>query len=373
MGTRTILVSANQAWNLVNFRGQLIDALLARGFAVAAAAPPDAEHEARLRKMGCSFHPIAVDSKGVSPWHDARLALAYAALMRRVRPAAYLSWTIKPNVYGAMAARASGVPALPNVSGLGTAFIRTNPLTEVVSLLYRAGFARAASVFFQNEDDAAIFRARRLVRAEQVTMLRGSGIDTRHFAPISGGQPGRGRFLMIARVLADKGAREFVDAARILKREDPRRRFTILGHADVANRTAIPRAELDGWVAEGAIEWVPPVGDVRAMIDASDCVVLPSYREGTSRVLLEGAAMARPLVASDVPGCREVVDDGVTGYLAPVRDADALAAAMRRVDLLDDAAWQAMGEAGRAKVVAEFAPEAVIQEYLAALARVGVR
>jgi glycosyltransferase involved in cell wall biosynthesis len=178
---------------------------------------------------------------------------------------------------------------------------------------------------------------------------------------------------MIARVLADKGVREFVGAARILKREDPRRRFTILGHADVANRTAITRAELDGWVNEGVIEWVAPIDDVRGAIDRSDCVVLPSYREGTSRVLLEGAAMARPLVASDVPGCREVVDDGVSGHLAPVRDAEGLAAAMRRVDLLDDEAWQAMGQAGRRKVIAEFSPETVIDAYLAALARAGVR
>lgn len=373
MDARTILVSANQAWNLVNFRGGLIEALRGQGFEIAAAAPSDAEHEAQLRALGCSFHPIAIDPKGMSPLHDARLVLRYAAIMRRVRPAAYLSWTIKPNIYGAIAARTLGIPALPNVSGLGTAFIRNNPLTEIVSLLYRAGFARASSVFFQNEDDAAIFRARRLVRGAQVAMLRGSGIDTGRFAPISPRRPARGHFLMIARVLADKGVREFVAAARILKREDPGRRFTILGHADVANRTAISRAELDGWVAEGVIAWAPPVGDVRAMIDGSDCVVLPSYREGTSRVLLEGAAMARPLVASDVPGCREVVDDDVTGYLAPVRDAEALAAAMRRVDLLDDAAWQAMGRAGRRKVEAEFSPETVIAAYRAALARAGVR
>jgi len=373
VGTRTILVSANQAWNLVNFRGGLIRALRSNGFMIAAAAPADPEHEAQLRALGCDFHAIEIDSKGMSPWHDARLVLRYAALMRRVRPVAYLSWTIKPNVYGALAARAIGIPALPNVSGLGTAFIRSNPLTEVVSLLYRAGFARAATVFFQNADDAAIFRTRRLVRDEQVTMLRGSGIDTHHFAPISAGRPARGHFLMIARVLADKGVREFVAAARILKREDPQRRFTILGHADVANRTAIPRAELDGWIAEGVIEWAPPVGDVRAMIDRSDCVVLPSYREGTSRVLLEGAAMARPLVASDVPGCREVVDDRVSGYLAPVRDGVALAAAMRRVELLSDHEWQAMGSAGRRKVMDEFAPETVIAAYINALARAGVR
>ncbi len=367
------MVSANQAWNLVNFRGGLIEALRTRGFAITAVAPPDRAYEARLRVLGCDVAPIEIDAKGMSPLRDAQLVLRYAAIMRRVRPAAYLSWTIKPNIYGAIAARTLGIAALPNVSGLGTAFIRTNPLTEIVSLLYRTGFARASSVFFQNADDAAIFRARRLVRDEQVTMLRGSGIDTRHFAPATGERLARGHFLMIARVLADKGVREFVEAARILKREDPRRRFTILGHADVANRTAIPRAELDAWVAEGAIEWMAPVDDVRDTIMASDCVVLPSYREGTSRVLLEGAAMARPLVASDVPGCREVVDDAVTGFLAPVRDATALAAAMRRVDRLDDAAWRRMGMAGRRKVSEEFSPETVVGAYLAALARAGVR
>lgn len=373
MGARTIMVSANQAWNLVNFRGGLIEGLRARGFAITAVAPADPAYEERLRALGCAFEPIEIDAKGISPLRDTQLVLRYAAIMRRVRPAAYLSWTIKPNIYGAMAARSLGIAALPNVSGLGTAFIRTNPLTEIVSLLYRAGFARASSVFFQNEDDAAIFRARRLVRDEQVIMLRGSGIDTRHFEPGTSERLGRGHFLMIARVLADKGAREFVEAARILKREDPRRRFTILGHADVANRTAIPRAELDRWIAEGIIEWVPPVDDVRAMIMASDCVVLPSYREGTSRVLLEGAAMARPLVASDVPGCREVVDDAVNGFLAPVRDATALAAAMRRIDQLDDSAWRRMGMAGRRKVAEEFSSGAVIDAYLAALPCAGVR
>lgn len=373
MGARTIMVSANQAWNLVNFRGGLIGALRARGFAITAVAPADSTYEERLRALGCAFEPIEIDAKGVSPLRDAQLVLRYAAIMRRVRPAAYLSWTIKPNIYGALAARALDIAALPNVSGLGTAFIRTDPLTEVVSLLYRAGFARASSVFFQNEDDAAIFRARRLVRDQQVIMLRGSGIDTHYFEPGTGERVGRGHFLMIARVLADKGVREFVEAARILKREDPRRRFTLLGHADVANRTAIQRAELDRWVRDGTIEWAPPVDDVRAMIMASDCVVLPSYREGTSRVLLEGAAMARPLVASDVPGCREVVDDTVTGFLAPVRDAAALATAMRRIDRLDDAAWRRMGMAGRRKVTEEFSPGAVVDAYVAALARAGVR
>lgn len=370
-GSSRILLSANQAWNLYNFRRPLIEALLAAGNEVVVAAPPGDGYDARLVALGCTFHPVAIDAKGLSPLRDIGLTLRYRALMRDVRPDAYLAWTIKPNVYGALAARLCGVPAFPNVSGLGTAFIRRNLLTRIVSALYRAGFARAQRVFFQNESDAGLFVDHGLVRAGQVWLLPGSGVDLDWFAPHSG-ERRRGRFLMIARLIADKGVREFVAAARQLKAEDPRRSFAIAGPVDVANRTAIPRDEVAQWRTEGVVEILGPLDDVRPQIADADCVVLPSYREGTSRVLLEGAAMARPLVATDVPGCREVIDDGVNGFLCAPADAASLAIAMRHVAELDDEAWAAMGAASRVKAEGQFASVKVVDNYVAAMVSAGV-
>lgn len=369
-----IVVSVNQAWNLVNFRSGLIRALLDRGFQVTAMAPPDDEMQRHLEDMGCRFVPIAIDSAGLSPVKDAKTFLTLWKWLHRERPAAWLSWTIKPNVYGSLAAALSGVPALPNISGLGTAFIRRSPITSVVKQLYRTGLARAATVFFQNEDDRALFVQERLVRTEQTALLPGSGVDLAHFAvPDGGRRPPARRFLLISRLLADKGVREFVEAARSVRRRFPDAKFALLGAVDAENRTAISADEVAGWVAEGVVTHSHPLADVRPAIAAADVVVLPSYREGLSRVLLEAAAMGRPLVATDVPGCRDIVRDGENGFLCPARDAAGLAEAMVRAAGLDDEDWHRMARAGRQRVEAEFAEERVIGLYLAALDRNGVR
>jgi glycosyltransferase involved in cell wall biosynthesis len=367
-----IIVCANQAWNLVNFRGGLIEALRDKGFRIVAAAPPDPAMEARLAAMGCAFEAVEIDASGISPWRDLQTIAAFDGLIRKHRPAAWLSWTIKPNTYGAFVAGRRGVAAFPNVSGLGTAFIRKSPLTAIARQLYRTGFGRAPAVFFQNPTDRDLFVGQRLVRAEQARLLPGSGIDTAHFAGTAPGRPAPRRFLMLARLVADKGVREYVAAARTIRAQWPDARFGLIGPAEVANRTAIAREELDRWIAEGAIEYSEPLADVRPAIEQADFVVLPSYREGMSRVLLEAAAMSRPIVTTDVPGCRDVVTDGVNGYLCEPRSAEALTAALARAARTDDATWQAMASAGRARVEAEFSQDRVNALYLAALDEAGI-
>lgn len=366
----TVVIAANAAWNLVNFRSRLIRALIADGYDMVGAAPPDRQAEAALAMLGCRFHAIPIDSKGVSPANDLRTGLAFDRLFAAERPMAYLGYTVKPNVYGSLAAARRGIPAINNVSGLGTAFIERTWLTPVVEQLYRAGLKRSRIVFFQNADDAALFTDRRLVRADQIRMLPGSGVDLAHFAAAEPPHAGGPTFLMIARVLRDKGVVEFVEAARICRGADPAPRFRILGFLGAENRTAIPRSRVDGWVADGVIEYLGAATDVRPHIAAADCVVLPSYREGTSRVLLEAAAMARPLVATDVPGCREVVDDGVNGFLCKVRDAGDLARAMTKVVAAGPAGRAAMGRAGREKVMRGFDERIVIDAYRDALAEI---
>lgn len=370
MSPSTIIVSANLAWNLTNFRAGLIAALINDGYHVIAAAPEDPIHRKVLEDMGCRFVPIAVDAKGLSPYTDLATLAAYVRLFHRVKPAAYLGWTIKPNIYGAIAARICNVPTIHNVSGLGTAFIRKSIITRIVRMLYRGAFKKASTVFFQNESDKILFITGRLVRRSQARLLAGSGIALSNFVQAQSDCRPRGRFIMIARLLADKGVLEYVEAARIVRSEFADAHFTLAGFLDVANRTAISRTQVEDWVREGVIEYLPPVDDVRPLIESADCVVLPSYREGTSRILLEAAAMGRPVIASDVPGCREVIENGITGFLCSVRDPASLANAMRDLLSLSDGAWASMGRAGRQKVSKEFGEEQIIDAYREALSSV---
>jgi len=345
----------------------LIRALKDAGYEPVVIAPQDHAAEARMQALGVERIPVRIDRSGANPWADLRLLARYRALLRQLRPAAYLGYTIKPNIYGSLAAASLGIPALPNVSGLGTAFIRGGALQGVVTALYRVGFARAPVVFFQNDEDRQLFVARRIVRADQARVLPGSGVDLERFAPASP-PPDPLTFLLIARLLRDKGVVEFADAARSLRAELPNARFQLLGPIDEGNRTAISRAELDSWVRDGVIEHLGTTDDVRPSIAAASAVVLPSYREGLPRSLLEAGAMARPLIATDVPGCRDVVEEGVNGYLCRARDARSLAQAMRRFADLPPAERLAMGDAGRRKVQERFSEEFVVRAYLDVLA-----
>jgi glycosyltransferase involved in cell wall biosynthesis len=320
-----------------------------------------------MRDLGVERIPLKIDRAGLNPLADLRLLARYRGLLKRLRPAAYLSYTIKPNIYGSFAAASLGIPALPNVSGLGTAFIQGGPLQAIVTQLYRIGFGRAPVVFFQNEEDSALFVGQRIVKADQARVLPGSGVDLEHFtpAPLPESAP---TFLFIGRLLRDKGVVEFVEAARSLRSDLPGARFQLLGGLDDRNRSAIRQAEIDSWIAEGIVEQLGPTDDVRPFIAASSAVVLPSYREGLPRSLLEAAAMDRPLIASDVPGCRDVVEDGVNGYLCAVRDASSLATAMRRLAQLPRARQLAMGKAGRRRVQERFSEAFVVRAYLDTLA-----
>ena len=368
-----IMVCANLAWNLVNFRAGLIRALLAEGYRVIAVAPPDAKMAARLEAMGCTFEPAPIDAMGLNPQRDMATFLALRRLIRRHRPSAWLSWTIKPNVYGSLAAGLEGVPAFPNISGLGTAFIRRNLLTTLVKALYRFCLRRAPAVFFQNAEDRDLFTGLGLVGQDQARLLPGSGIDPEDWRPADFFRPARGHFLMLARVVADKGVREFAEAARRLRARHPQARFTLMGFLDVANRTAISAGEVRGWEAEGVLAYAPPADNVRPAIAGADFIVLPSYREGLSRVLLEAGALARPCVTTDVPGCRDIVRDGENGFLCAARDAAALERAMERALALDDAGWAAMARAARERVVRDFSLDKVTMLYRQALADAGVR
>ena len=362
-----IIICTNSAWNLVNFRSELIRALVATGHEVVAVAPYD-KYATRLEVLGCKFVELKMDNGGTSPVRDALLLLRYWRLLRREQPRVFLGFTVKPNVYGSLAAHMLGIPVINNIAGLGAVFIRGGWLAQLVQRLYRAALARSAKVFFQNPDDLQLFLDRRLVQFKVAELLPGSGIDLNRFAvaPMTVTNSNF-RFLLIARMLRDKGVGEFVQAAKLLRDRWPSVEFCLLGFVDVQNPAAISRAEVESWVAQGFVIYLGVSDDVRNEIAAADCVVLPSYREGTPRSLLEAAAMGRPIITTDAVGCREVVDHGENGYICKVRDAEDLAEMMNRMLLLSPEHRIVMGLRGRAKMVAEFDEQIVIDKYLVAI------
>lgn len=365
-----VMMAINSAWNVANFRAGLVRSLIDAGHEVVAVVVDDGA-VARVQALGARVIAIPMANRSASIGKDAGLFARFLALMRREHPDVYLGWTIKPNTYGSLAAAISGVPAINNISGLGTAFIRTSWLTYVARGLYTLGLRRSSTVFFQNADDRDLFERLKLVRADQTELLPGSGIDPVRFAPGIFPHPadGRFRFLMVARMLRDKGAYEYVEAARRVKARHPKAVFQVLGFLDVENRTAVPRDEFERWVADGTIEYLGAAEDVRPHLAAADCVVLPSYREGTSRVLLEAAAMGRPAITTDVPGCRDVVVDGETGLLCRVRDAEDLADAMSAMIEAGNDRRAGFAAAARQRALDHFAEATVIARYHQAIGR----
>jgi glycosyltransferase involved in cell wall biosynthesis len=363
-----IVISINSAWNIYNFRAGLIKALIEHGYEVIAVAPDD-EYAHRLHELGCKHVHLPMDSNGTHPGRDLLLLARYYFLLRSMRPAAFLGYTIKPNVFGSTAAHALGIPVVNNIAGLGATFIANNYLTKIVRGLYRFALKRSHRVFFQNEDDRQLFTDAGLVRGEMTYLLPGSGVDLTHYSPEPpAALAGRGfRFLLVGRMLKDKGVHEFVGAARIIRERFPHAQFQLLGFIDAGNANAVSSDEIMAWEEEGLVTYLGKTDNVRPYLSNADCIVLPSYREGVPRSLLEAAAMARPIIATDVVGCRDAVDDGVNGFLCEVRSASDLAEKMAQMMKLTPQRRMAMGAAGRRKIEVEFDEQIVIQRYLLAL------
>jgi glycosyltransferase involved in cell wall biosynthesis len=330
------LLVASLAESLINFRGPLIAALQARGLQVHVAAPDLPQGDPirqRLQALGVVVHQVPLRRTGTNPVADVQTLWNLWRLMRRVRPGHMLGYTVKPVIYGSLAAWLAGVPRrFALVTGLGYAFQQQGQggtLQALVQRLYALALARVHAVFFQNPDDEALFRQRALVApGARTCVVNGSGVDVGAFA-VAPLPPGPPCFLLIARLLGDKGVREYAQAARRVRALHPGVRCLLVGWIDT-NPDAFAQHELDAWVQEGAIEFLGRLQDVRPAIAACSVYVLPSYREGTPRTVLEAMAMGRAVITTDAPGCRETVVDGDNGFLVPVKSVNALAQAMER-------------------------------------------
>jgi glycosyltransferase involved in cell wall biosynthesis len=366
-----VLVCASFTPSLINFRGSLLRAIRERGHDVLAAGPERDEPTLEaLDAMDVRFERVVLDRTGLTPLRDVSYLRALTRLVRSERPDAVLTYTIKPNVYGMLAARFAGVPMrAAMVEGVGYAFGTSNVRQRLVggmaSLLYRVGLSAAHVVFFLNPDDRRQFGDRGLVRAAKTRLIAGTGVDLDYYRR-SRPPDGPPVFLLIARLIREKGVEDYVAAARELRRRAPQARFQLLGPFD-PHPDAISRARVEAWEAEGAIEYLGVVSDVRPYLAQCSVFVLPSYyREGLPRTAMEALATGRAIVTTDVPGCRETVEPGHNGLLVPPRDPVALSEAL--ATFLDDPVRiSAMGEASASLAERRFDVRIVNRDILDAM------
>jgi len=343
-------------------RANLGFAFQKEGYEVVFICPYD-EYSQQLKKH-FAYVDIQINAKGTNPTEDLKTIYRYYQAYKELRPDVVLHYTIKPNIYGTIAASMLNIPSINNIAGLGTLFIKQNFVTKIAKWLYKFSQKRAAKIFFQNSDDKELFVLNNLVDENKTDLLPGSGVDLDKFKPLETKNDSKKFvFLMVGRVLKDKGVLELVEASKILKQKYDNFEVQLLGPVGVENRTAITKQEVEAWVKDGLVKYLGFSDNVAQYIAQADCVVLPSYREGTPRSLLEAAAMAKPLIATNVVGCKEVVDDGVNGYLCEVKNAKDLADKMEKMLNLSAEQREAMGKAGREKMVKEFDEKIVIEKY----------
>ncbi len=336
------------------------------GIKVVVIAAPD-RFEYKFLREKFIFEPVHINFYGNNPLDDANLLNQFYHIYRRHKIDAVFHYTIKPNIYGGIAAKMLGIPSYAVVTGMGHVSNRKNGLTSWVGLnLYRLALPLHQKVLVLNERDAEELIQMRMVQPEKLLLLPGEGVDTNYFKPLSDKKmPEHPSFLFSGRLMEDKGIYEFVEAARILRRKYPCTRFRILGMLDPKGFHSIPIQTVKQWVNEGVIEYLGETIDVRPSLAKADCIVLPSYyREGLSRILMEAASMETPIITTDQPGCREVVDHERTGLLCQLRSVPDLIDKMEQFIQMDKIDRLIMGKNARLKVMREFDEQLIIQHYL---------
>ena len=361
-----ILIVVNEPWNILNFRSNLIKKLILEKYAITILAPFD-KSIMKLEKLGCKCKNISMDKKGTNPLLDIIYFLKVLIFIYKSKPDLILCYTIKPNIYASIASSILNISYINNITGLGATFIKNSLITKLVKFLYFIALKKSNKILFQNKDDLELFKKYNLVNIKVVKLIPGSGIDLNRFSINNKEFMNSNKiydFLLVSRLLWDKGIGEFVAAAKIVKKKFSNINFYLLGSIDVENPSSISKKQIADWANEKYINYLGNVEDVRPFLASSKCIVLPSYREGTPRSLLEAGAMSVPIITTNVPGCKETVDDEKNGFLCKVKDPDDLADKMMRFINLSDNQRKLMGIYGRNKMTNNFDEKIVINIYL---------
>ena len=369
-------IIANTSWNILNFRLGLIKALKDNGYQIFIMAPKD-EHSANLEQLGYEIHYVnKLSRKGTNPLVDILLIIELARLYKKLNLNFVLQYTIKPNIYGSIASFFSGVYAISTVTGLGYVFLSNGISSKIAKMLYRISLRFSHVVFFQNSDDKELFEINRLVPVSKSRLVNGSGIDTEYYYPAycqeinTENKKESTTFLMISRLLQDKGVYEFITASKNIRQKYPQTEFIILGDYDEGNPTSINQDDIQLWKNEKIIQLQGFKKNTRDFICQSDVVVLPSYREGIPRVILEAFAMGKPSITTDAPGCKHVVDHNENGLICKVRDEKSLYDAMETFILLSGTEKIKMGINARKKAEEVYSIGQIVKTYLSVLSSI---
>jgi len=345
----------------------LVRALIDKGHEVIAIAPKD-EYTHLLIEAGCNYEEVKMDSRGANVIKDFALIFELLGIYKKVKPDAVLHYTIKPNIYGTLAASILKIPSVNNVCGLGTAFLNKGIVSKIAMGMYKLAFKFPKLIYFQNDDDKKFFEDNQIVKNNPTHVLPGSGINLSHFKPVENNPNKKFTFLLISRLIHDKGIIEYIDAIKQLKEKGFDANFQILGNKDTEHRRGISEEIIRSWIDNNVVEYLGSTDDVRPFINKVDCVVLPSYREGTPKSLLEAASSAKPIIATNVAGCTNIVQDNVNGMLCKVKDVEDLANKLEAMSKLPKNRLEKMGKESRKIVEARFDEQIVIKSYLDTIA-----
>lgn len=351
-----LLILTNSDLGLYRFRRALIESLLAEH--QVALALPEGPMVIPLVELGCEFAPLSVDRRGTNPLADGKLLLDCISLLRRCRPDLVITYTVKPNIYGGMACRLLGIPYCANITGLGTAFHKPGLLRALVTGLYRVALRKAKTVFFENSGNRDVFLNMKLCKPEQSCLLAGAGVDLEYFSlrpyPM---EESPVRFLFVGRIMAEKGISELLEAVSRLVREGYGCALDLVGPAEEDHSAAMELGIRAGWLRYHGFQQ-----EVRPFLERAHCFALPSWHEGMANTNLEAAAMGRPVITGDIPGCREAVAEGISGLLCRPRDPESLYRVMKEFLELPQERRQAMGLAGRVRMEKYFDKKQVVAD-----------
>jgi len=373
MKKKIITLSANTSWYLFNFRRSTIEEFLKMDFQVVCISPED-DFSKKLEDLGCKWISLKMDNKGTNPLKDIFIFFKFFSVYKTLKPEAALHFTIKNNIYGTWAASLLQISSINHVTGLGTAFLKKNLTSSIVKMLYKMSQPLAHKVFCQNKEDYSLLINKKLVKKDKLFILPGSGVNLERFHPIlkrgSLDKKNEFKLLFCGRILADKGLFELIEALKEINLNEIKCHLWLQGFLDSKNISSISEAQISIWSKFKWLEWRGSTDKIEDVMSIVDGVVLPSYREGMPRTLLEACAMELPVVTTNVPGCNEIIEDGINGFLCEPKNSDSLMDALEKlIDMSFEDRVQ-MGKRGRLKVEKEFDEKYVIKAAISSVLEV---